>query len=289
MAENQKVEHTYVMDPESATEMARLMLQDRLTTEGMQGVFPERSSLGNIQAILDVGCGPGGWVLDVAHTYPDRRVVGIDISTTMITYAQAQATAQRLSNVTFLVMNALDPLDFAGQTFDLVNIRFANGFVPRARWAALLQHCFHVLRPGGILRLTEAELVGFTNSPASEKILSWGAQRLHAKGYTFSHDGSHYGIVYMLDPLLREVGCVNIGFKPHMLDYSTGTALHDSQYQNYMVGFSLVKSAFIHDGITTEEEFDQAYNLMLEEMQLPHFRGLWSMLTAWGEKPAFGK
>ena len=131
MTENQseKPGHTYVMDPESPTEMARLMLQDRFITEGMQGIFSERSNLGNIQAILDVGCGPGGWALDVAHTYPDKAVVGVDISTTMITYAQAQATAQRLTNVTFAVMNALEPLNFAEETFDLVNVRFAIGFV----------------------------------------------------------------------------------------------------------------------------------------------------------------
>ena len=95
MTENQPSEphHTYVMDPESATEMARLMLQDRLVTEGMQGIFSERTDLDNIQAILDVGCGPGGWALDVAHTYPDRKVVGIDISQTMLDYAHAAAVA----------------------------------------------------------------------------------------------------------------------------------------------------------------------------------------------------
>src|SRR5215472_7892451 len=133
MTENHPPEsgHTYVMDPESPTELARLMLQDRLTTEGMHGIFPERSDLDNIHAILDVGCGPGGWALDVAHTYPDRRVVGIDISTAMITYAQAQASAQRLSNVNFAVMNALQPLDFETGTFDLVNVRAAVGYVPR--------------------------------------------------------------------------------------------------------------------------------------------------------------
>src|SRR5215472_4079356 len=145
--------HTYAMDPESPTEMARLMLQDRLVTEGMHGIFPERSSLEHIQTILDVGCGPGGWALDVAHTYPDRRVFGIDISTTMITYAQAQASAQRLSNVTFTVMNALEPLKFAEGTFDLVNARFAAGYILRAQWPTFLQGCFRVLRPGGTLRL----------------------------------------------------------------------------------------------------------------------------------------
>src|SRR5215472_10987252 len=155
MTENQaaKPSHTYVMDPESAIEMARLMLQDRLVTEGMHGIFPERTDLENIQTVLDVGCGPGGWALGVAHTYPGKIVFGIDISTTMITYAQAQASAQRLSNVTFTVMNALEPLKFAEGTFDLVNARFAAGYILRAQWPTFLQGCFRVLRPGGTLRL----------------------------------------------------------------------------------------------------------------------------------------
>jgi ubiquinone/menaquinone biosynthesis C-methylase UbiE len=288
MTENQQSQqgHTYVMDPESPTEMARLMLIDRLITEGMQGVFAERSNLDNIEAILDVGCGPGGWALDVAHIYPDRRVVGIDISTTMVTYAQAQATAQRLSNVTFLVMNALEPLNFAEGTFDLVNVRLATGFVPRAQWPTFLQHCFHVLRPGGILRLTEADTTGLTNSLVCEKMTSWVTQMLHTKGYGFSPNGSHFGVMPMLGLLLQDVGCVNIQLKPHMLDFSTGTALHNSQYQNYMVAFALLKPGLIHAGLTTEEEFDQTYQLMLDDMQQPRFRGLNSVLTVWGEKRA---
>lgn len=89
----------------------------------------------------------------------------------------------------------------------------------------------------------------------------------------------------MMGLLLQDAGCVNIRFKPHMLDYSTGTPLYDSQYQNYMAWPMLLKSVFIRDGITTEESFDQTYKMMLEELQPPYFRGLWSMLTVWGEKP----
>ena len=288
MTEDQAPEsgHTYVMDPESATEMARLMLQDRLVTEGMHGILPERSSLENIQSVLDVGCGPGGWALDVAHTYPDKTVVGIDISTTMITYARAQATAQRLGNVTFSVMNALQPLQFAEGTFDLVNVRGATGFVPRAQWPTFLLHCFRVLRPGGILRVTEAEMVGLTNSLMHERMVSWVSLALHNKGYGFSPDGSHLGILPILGLLLQEVGCVNIQSMPHMLDFSYGKALHQSQYQNYMVWVALLKPVVIGQIRITEEEFDETYQKMLEDMQLPQFRGLWSMLSVWGEKTA---
>jgi len=67
--------------------------------------------------------------------------------------------------------------------------------------------------------------------------------------------------------------------------YSTGTAFHNGQYENYKVGLVFLKAALVQQGLTTEEEFEQTYNLMLEEIQMPRFRGLWSILTAWGEKP----
>jgi len=275
--------HTYLLDPESPSEMARLMLQDRLVTLGMHGIFPEHSHLESIQSILDVGCGPGGWALDVAHTYPDRTVTGIDISTTMVTYAQAQATAQRLKNVTFSAMNALLPLEFAKGTFDLVNVRFAVAFVPQAQWPAFLQNCLCVLHPGGTLRVTEAEMVGLTNSPAVEKMHSWAAQILKVRGYGFSHDGSHLGILPMLGLLLQDAGCMNIQYKAHLLDFSIGAGLYESQYQNYMVWAQLIKSSLTSTLSIEPGEFDQTYQQMLEEMQNPSFCGLWSLLTVWGD------
>src|SRR5262249_23442564 len=155
---------------------------------------------------------------------------------------QAQATAQRLSNVTFSAMNALLPFGEAGASFDLVNVRFAVSFVPQAQWSAFLQNCLCVLRSGGTLRVTEGEMVGLTNSPAVEKMHSWAAQILKARGYGFSHDGSHLGILPLLGLLLQDAGCVNIQYKPHLLDFSVGTALYESQYQNYMVWAQLIKT-----------------------------------------------
>src|SRR5437764_8840112 len=106
-------ESTYVIEAENAAEMARLMIQDRLLTKVMRGLFSKRSDdLANIRDILDIACGPGGWVLDVAHAYPKKRVVGIDISRLMIEYARAQAKVQWLENASFRVMDVLKPLDF---------------------------------------------------------------------------------------------------------------------------------------------------------------------------------
>ena len=93
--------NVYFIDPESGSEMARLITQDRLITKGMGGLFAERADLVGINRILDLACGPGGWTLNVALAYPDIQVVGVDISQAMIEYAQAQAQVRRLQNVQF--------------------------------------------------------------------------------------------------------------------------------------------------------------------------------------------
>src|SRR5262249_15001579 len=155
-------ENTYAVDAESAAEMARLMRQDHLITKGMGGIFPEKIDLSGVQRILDLACGPGGWVLETAFAYTDIDVIGVDISERMITYANAQANVQQLSNASFRVMNILQPLDFPDSSFDLINARLISGFMRPAWWSGLMRECLRILRPGGILRFTELE-PGFTN------------------------------------------------------------------------------------------------------------------------------
>ncbi len=56
----------YVIDLENAMEMARLLNQDILITQLMGGLFAERTDkLEDIDAILDIASGPGGWCLEL--------------------------------------------------------------------------------------------------------------------------------------------------------------------------------------------------------------------------------
>src|SRR5690242_3070526 len=147
----------YIIDAENAAEMARLMVQSRVVTEAMGGVLPEQSGQGQIFQVLDVACGPGGWLLDVVKKYPHRRGVGVDISQLMMEYATVQAKQQGLANVQFQVMDITRPLQFADGAFDLINGRMMTGFLTTSQWPALVQECYRVAKSGGILRFTEAE------------------------------------------------------------------------------------------------------------------------------------
>ena len=281
----QEEENTYILDAESATEMARLSKQDRLITKGMGGLFSERDDIAGMHDILDIACGPGAWVLEVAYSYPHIHVVGGDISRTMITYARTQASVQGLTNADFYVMDVLKRLDFPDNSFDLVNARFLVGFMPQKAWPTILQECLRILRPGGVLRLTEFDEPGTTNSPAFEEWLALTFSTTRKAGLTAAPDGRNFGITPLLRRFLLEAGCQVINSRSHVIDFSNGTPAYEPMYENCEIAFKLVQPFIIKLAGISQEEVDQKYQKMLAEMTTQDFCGLWYYLTVWGQKP----
>lgn len=278
-------ENSYILDSESATEMARLIAQDRLITQGMGGLFPEQADTTNFHDILDIACGPGAWVCDVAFAHPGAHVTGIDISNKMIEYARATAWSQRLENTSFQVMDALKPLDFPDNSFDLVNARFLVAFLPATAWPKLLEECARITRPGGIIRLTEFDEPATTNSAAVARWMDLTFRAIQLAGLHMSHDGHNFGVTPLLRRFLLNAGCQNIGLKPHVIDFSIGTPAYSNMYSNCAVAFRQVQPFMTKMKVATPEEIEQSYQNMLLEMQSDTFCALWYYLTSWGQKP----
>jgi ubiquinone/menaquinone biosynthesis C-methylase UbiE len=284
--------NTYLNDPESGAEMLRLLDQDRTLTRCMGGLFAEQSGVEGLHDVLDIACGPGGWVQELAFSYPQIEVTGIDISKAMIEYAQMQARTQHLDNAHFFVMDATKPLDFPDGSFDLVNARTIAGFMRTSDWPALVQEGVRILRPGGILRLTDTDLWGKTNSPAFEQLYGLVARAVFLNGHSFDPSGQTNGITPMLERLLTRAGFKSIGARAHAINFSTGAVAHQAMYQNARVFFKLVqpfllktRSAFPEAGIPGQEELDRLYERALLEMMEDDFVAIFYLLTAWGVKP----
>ncbi|HLG66156.1 MAG TPA: class I SAM-dependent methyltransferase [Ktedonosporobacter sp.] len=280
--------HTYILDPESPVEMARLIHFDQITTKAMGGPLTEQPPevIASLHYVLDLACGPGGWVLDVAFAYPEMDVAGVDISKTMINYAGARARTQKLTNASFGIMDITHTLDFSESIFDLVNARFINGVLHRDAWAPFLAECRRLLRPGGILRLTEMVDVGVSNSPAFEQMSAWLSKVMWKLGYGFSPDGSGLGITSMLSRLLRTAGYMDIQRAAHTLEFSIEEEeAWTGFYHNMEVGYALAKPIFVKTEVALQEEFEQCYQQMLIEMHAATFCGLWDFVTVWGKKP----
>jgi ubiquinone/menaquinone biosynthesis C-methylase UbiE len=287
MAEVQKSSQgdgTYFIEAENAAEMARLINQDRIITRSMGGFFPPNIDLSNIHDILDIACGPGGWALDVARAYPDKRVTAIDISQIMVAFARYQAAQMEIPNVHFQVMTILQPLAFVDQIFDLVNVRFISGFLPQTQWPPFLQECFRITRPGGLIRLIEPERT-ISNSPSVEQINDFLARAMHRAGQSSSPNELQFGVTPLLRNFLSHAGYLNVQKAAYVLESSAGTEEHLSQYQNSMAFYKLLQPFFVKTGIATQEEAEVLYQRALDEMMKHDYCAVWYFLSAWGEKP----
>jgi ubiquinone/menaquinone biosynthesis C-methylase UbiE len=277
--------NVYFNDPESGAEMARLIDQDRLITQGMGGPLPEHSNdFAGLHRILDIGCGPGGWLLDIAFEHPEIEVVGIDISQAMTDYARGRAHVQGLHNASFHAMDMLQPLQFPENSFDLVNSRFV-GWIPTKAWPIFLRECLRITRPGGTIRLIDSEWTGLSTSLALEQHLGMLVHALKKAGQSFSPSGNLYGMTPMLRSLLREAGCIDIHHLAHAIDYSFGEEVHQALYKDFALAYRLAQPFLLNSGVATQEELDRLQQQFEWDMRQEDFRGMMFLLTAWGHKP----
>src|SRR5579884_120813 len=274
-------ENTYVMPSENAAEMARLIDQDRLVTEAMGGLFPPDLDPKAVRAVLDVACGPGGWVREVAYQYPDIQVTGIDISQTMIDYANGFVRVEGLDNAQFQIMDATQPLAFSDGSFDVVNARFMVGFLRRSAWSQVVRELARVTRPGGRIILTECDQTGTTNSEAYHTYTGLAYEAMRRSGLY----AAPLNLTPLLGAFLTEAGCQQINLRPHVLDFSAGTTANVAMFENLKVGFKLGQAFGVKMGVATQEELDELYDKVLADMLSESFRALWYFLSVDGRLP----
>jgi ubiquinone/menaquinone biosynthesis C-methylase UbiE len=284
MSSEHDTKNSYIMPAESGAEMARLINLDMAVTEAMGDLFPAGLDPTNVHGILDVACGPGGWARGVATQLPDTEVVGIDVSQTMVDYANAYVKVQQLDNIYFLVMDATKTLDFPDASFDLVHARFMAGFLRKEWWTLVVKEFARVTRPGGFIVLTECDTSGDTNSKHFEAVKTRVIQTMARAGLSQNPLGLHFGATPLLAQHLRDAGCHDIRQQPHLLDFSTGAPAHQAMFENMRAGMKLAQPFFLKMSEATQEELDREYEATLLEMMQPDFRGIWYFLTAWGIK-----
>lgn len=272
---------TFLIDPENGAEMVRLTNQHRLLTQYMGGIFPQDIDTAPLQHVLDLACGPGDWVQDVAFERQDIDVIGIDSSRSLITHALAMASVQGLDNAFFQVMDIRKPLDFDDDSFDLIQARLLTSILSPAEWPGLLAECRRILRPGGIMRLVEAEWPE-TNSPAIQRLGRIVIQALRQVGRSYSPDGQQLGTLAILVPLLRDAGLTQVRDRTYEVPFTTGLIGPHPIMELLRIELYLMEPALLRWEVVTHAEFEALLTQMELETFSDSFRGMLRIGEAWG-------
>jgi len=187
-----------------ANDRERLTRQFELLREDFLAWFDQALRLAGLATdperadwnVLDIGCGTGRYVAEIARRYPRATVTGTDLSPAAI----AEANAAGLPNARFAVHDAREPVPA-----ELVP---AGGFDIAVAWMVLLHlpdkagalaHLARVVRPGGALLLGNVpDRAVLLDHPAAVRILDVGQRAVEGTGMV----GLESGLV----PLLAGAG-----------------------------------------------------------------------------------
>jgi ubiquinone/menaquinone biosynthesis C-methylase UbiE len=284
----------YYVDQETIEEMSRLLQQSHFLIQQFGGVLAERPSFAGIERVLDLACGPGQWVDEVARSHPHVELVGMDLSRRMINFAASKAFQDKLENVTFEVGDATQlPLRYAAGSFDLVNISLIYAFMTRELWPKLIAECSRLLAPGGFLRIIQEDANILTNSPALHQFHLLGSLALQREGAGFYSD--QLGVIPRLPGMFQKAGFVVQSQLHHLVDVSLGTEGYRLAYTDYKLLLANMRPFLVKWRVATAEEADDCYRRLLQEMRFgiptqdgerDPFTGLWHFYSIFGQKPA---
>ncbi len=267
-------------------EVSRLLSKTPLLIRALGGLLPglSKKHLQQINTILEVACGPGGWTQAMARAYPRLHITGVDISHAMIAFARSTLLHNSLANITYLeIPSFTGPYPFEEASFDLISAQFMSKFLTVDEWPIFLSACWHLLRPGGWLRLTDFE-VSLTNSPAHEELSSLFIHAMRLAGRSFSPSDRHLGLLCELESLLAAAGFQECFSTSHIVNYSYGAPLYEELKKDFLILSREMQPLIVEMGLATQERVDALHWRQSYEIDLPTFHALTPMLTMWGTK-----
>jgi ubiquinone/menaquinone biosynthesis C-methylase UbiE len=155
--------------------------------------------------LLDVGCGTGRTLHQLAAAHPHLRLHGADMSPAYI--KQARKRLLDLEEVTLAAENA-EALPWADGTFDVVTSVYMFHELPRNARRNVMRELFRVVRPGGLVVIEDSAQL--SESGFLEPVLRGFAAEFHEPFYAD----------YLEDDLaniLREVGFTNVHTEAHLV------------------------------------------------------------------------
>ncbi|KAL1934950.1 hypothetical protein VTP01DRAFT_4090 [Rhizomucor pusillus] len=245
--------------------------QDRLNSEhfAIKALFSSNilpfveHNLPHDANILDIGCGSGSWVMEMATEHPNAHVTGLDMSDMF-------PTAIRPENVTFQLANILDGLPYEDNTFDFVHMRQLVVALRSNEWLTVIQEIYRVLKPGGLIQLVESDFTVGNQSQLIEAVIT----TLHR---AMQDRGQDPFIASKLSTLLTEAKFEDVQQETRTLDFGRDTdPVAKEMLWSWKSAMQSLKPFLAHRLLKNPDEYNIALERYIHECKQHN----WSM-TLW--------
>ncbi|CAG8498255.1 7677_t:CDS:2 [Dentiscutata heterogama] len=126
--------------------------------------------------VLDVGCGTGAWIIDMANKYPHTKFIGLDVSPTF-------SNSPLPYNVEFVQADLLKGLPFDDNTFDFVYMSNLVRYLSTKQWEDIvIKELVRVSKPYAFIEVMEGDLTLHNKGPVTTKLHEAFLASMHAKG-----------------------------------------------------------------------------------------------------------
>lgn len=289
MEEPSTDQSSYYPDPNSIEELFRLLSQDTYMNQRLRYSQPKENTLlppsfipEPGMKILDLGCGPGGWVLEAAQIFPMSVVTGIDINERRIEFAKKQAIAVNTPNAEFILGNFAELEKYVQpESVDFLHARLLKWFSPN--YKQLVKKWLTRVRAGGILCLVEGE-GPITNSEAFDEVLQRVSVVL-ARQQPDEMPAGFQVVTPHLQHMLQDLHLVEIQEVAHVINFSAGAKGRGPFLMDITDGLQSIAHQLMQRGGLTEQESNHLIQRCIADLwENPAFRGIQYFLSIYGNK-----
>lgn len=228
--------------------------------------------------VLDIACGNGTWIMDMATEFPNTQFYGVD-------FAANYPTTIKPSNTFFLQHDVLSPkgLPFPNDHFDYVHMRQVYTCFSESDWNAIVKEIKRVLKPGGYVECRDIDPMLKNMGPATEKLF---------KNYPLLMKENHGVDVFwakVMHEYLQNVGeMTDMHRQMFALPFGTKAGpIGDMIHTSLRFGLESYRLFFLKASkqTMTDAEYDQIIDDIVNESIERH--SCFNYYCCWGRKPLF--
>ncbi|CAO3657443.1 unnamed protein product [Mucor hiemalis] len=222
--------------------------------------------------VLDVACGSGVWVLEMATAFPHSEFYGID-------FACLYPNTIKPANTYFNQGDILDPEGFPypDEYFDYIHMRLVYNCFSILDLKFVLGEIYRVLKPGGYVELRDIDPIIKNPGPTADKFFSDFVMRmsqLHSVDVTWTQNMCEALRQSELTDIHRQEVSVGFGYQGPLAT-SIDCSIRDS-LRSY-------KKFFMEAYNISSEVCDEQIDHIINESSAHH--SFFNYYMAWGRKP----